>query len=141
MPVQRACAEGRLPMTLAAKVHAFRPKAQAAIAAEICDGGDPVAVVKARLPKGTARAVDPGKALGTLVAALEVGVDQLEGREGEIRLDLGDLRVALATLKRFAASSKSLRPILRSRRDELERARVGSGAGRAGPEDGLEEEY
>ena len=86
MEVQRAYSEGRLPMALAARVHALGVREQAMIATAIRGGSDPAKVILAKLPRRKPKAADPGKALVKLVAALEVAMAAIEGREAEFRL-------------------------------------------------------
>jgi hypothetical protein len=72
------------------------------------------------LAKGHKPKANAGKALEVLVAALERGIDALEGREADIRHAITDFVRALQTLRRFEPLAKKLKRILSSELDRDE---------------------
>jgi ParB/RepB/Spo0J family partition protein len=86
MPVQRAVDAGKLTLVMAGRVAGLDMAVQEAIAGEIAAGGDPAAVVAARLPKTIPRPANAGKALRRFCRAGEEALATLAGREREVRL-------------------------------------------------------
>ncbi len=126
MEVQRAHSEGKLSMRLAEKVARLEEAAQEEIAGEIRAGGDPAAVVAARLPKAAPAEVDPDREHDVLLAAATRALAALDGREDEVRGGM-DLDSEIETLERLTSLIKTL--IARHRRRKKERAEVMRGIG------------
>ncbi|WP_435010191.1 ParB/RepB/Spo0J family partition protein [Tundrisphaera lichenicola] len=126
MEVQRAVSEERLALTVAEKVHRLSPEVRTRIVKAIRAGKDPTGAVREHLPARRPRSTDPGSSLGTLVVALQGGMEALSGREGEIVRDLEELSAEIRTLGRFSKFSRGLREALRERRDRMkdERGRL-----------------
>jgi hypothetical protein len=120
MEVQRAVTQKTLAMTLATRVGSLKKPVKDRIAAAIRAGRDPTDVVTSMLPERKPKAADPGDVLGLLIDALERMMEALAGREDEITRRSSDLAHDHAVLKRFAAFSRQLRPLLEARKEEME---------------------
>jgi hypothetical protein len=77
--------------------------------------------VTSMLPERKPKAADPGDVLDLLIDALERMMEALAGREDEIQRRSSDLAHDHAVLKRFAAFSRQLRPLLEARKEEMEK--------------------
>ena len=100
MDVQKAFSDGKLKVELAEKVHRLNKDLQAEIAAKIRAGGNPNGIVLEHLQKPATKPADPWEVLGRVVDALDVGMEVLGGREGEIRSSDADLERHIGVFER-----------------------------------------
>ena len=108
MDVQKAVSDGKLKLVLAANVCRLAKHVQAKIAEEIHAGGNPTEIVNAHLPKPAPKKIDPGKALGKLVAELEVGMTHIAGQEAKVKRTVDELAHEVDVLQRFGEFSRNL---------------------------------
>jgi hypothetical protein len=122
MAVQQAVSRGLLPVVEADGVSRLGWTKQLQIAREIEAGGDPAEIVAPYLA-ARKRPARPDDAFERLMAAVERGLDGLEGSEDQIRPSISDIGAVLRILERFKHFSETLAPILTHRFEEYERDR------------------